>query len=752
MLEIAEAYSGPIVREVPPESVEPESVQPESIQPESIQPESIQPESIQPESVEPESVEPVAAERVEPVEEAVPVVIPAPVPVQLPVAPAPAATPAPAPAPVAKAEVSEPPHRPAPAPSLPSAAPPTAPKPEILPQAEPVPATQLAPAPDIALLRGPAIAQVGAPLDDDELPSAPKRSKAALALLLAAVLGGAALEMTPYGAFGRIFIGDKLHADEYAQMAVSASDKARAKMRTDIFPDAASAREELGRLVADAPRAKELVAYRALFDAAAQLRFGPFEPADVDEARALLGSMPPALAGSEEALVLRGEVALATGAAKEAVASFEQARAKQPSARAHFGLARAHLATGDVEASRKDVEAALAVSPRHAGARVFRAGIAWLRERNDGGMEDLSAVFDGAAKDAASPLELGRAWALAGLIEANWGRTGEARSAFEQALKLDPRSAEAFVGQGELAFADGHTSEAIASFEQALTIVPGFPDAVTSAAKAKLAGDRAADAHTQLAAARKDHPKDFRIAYWLAKSDEALGNAEVAEHEYTEAIALADPAAKDASLPWAGLVQFLVVTGRPDDAQAKLEEAKSKLGDAAPVERALGEGYRQRGLAARKRGAIGEAIAGLSRAAEIDPGRSDIYADLADCYEAKNDSQSAFLSWQKALKGNDTQIYWRYRFGRLLLERGTVSEAAKHLVFAVDAAKWTNPLPAWFVAAELACAEALQKAGKFPDAIAYYKDYLERAPKTAPERKSALAERAKLGAPVKDSP
>jgi len=570
-----------------------------------------------------------------------------------------------------------------------------------------------------------------------------KRSKVAPLVIVLAVLGGGALEMTPYGAFGRIIVGDKLHADEYARLAVEASDRARAKMLADVYPDTMNALDELARIQAEVPRAKALAAYRAVFALDAQLRFGIAAASGVDKAKSLVTS-----AGAEEGLFLQGEVALATKNAAAAIDVFGHALAKRPSARAHFGLARAHFAAGRFDVAGKEVEETLAASPRHAGARVLRASIAWQDGRNEAAMEDLSAIFDGPAKEAAAPKELAEAWALGGFIEAVWGRTGEARTAFEQALKLDPRCADAFIGQGELSFADGRYADALASFDKALELVPSHVEAIADDAKAKLFLSRAKEAKAQLVLAQREHPKDFRIVYWLAKSDEALDDPQTAEQEYGQAIALVDAKRREAALPYAGLVEWLASSGRDNEAQAKLEEAKGKLADAAPVQRALGEGYWRRGLQERK-SAPADALADFKRAVESDPARAEIYADLADAYEAKKDSQNAYLSWQKALKSNENHPYWRYRYGRLLLERGTVADAAKHLVFAVGEAKNTHPPPEWLVPAEFSCAQALQRAGKFADAIEHYRAYLAQSPKTAPERQEALAALAEMGASPK---
>ena len=568
----------------------------------------------------------------------------------------------------------------------------------------------------------------------------PRRSPA-WALALVAVVG-LALEATPYGAFGRIVISDKLHADEYANLLVASTEKTRVSLGADVFPDAKAAVEALTHTQEQAPRAKGLADYLQVADAEVQLRFST--TADIEKAKALLTT--GAGDSTEDALAMRGEIALRAKDAPAALEAFTRTLAKRRTARAYFGLARGHYLANDFSELTNAVDATLSASPRHVGARVLRAKAAWERQHNEGAVsEDLAAVLEGPARGAASPRELADAWALRAIIEAATGKTAEAKSSLEQGSKLDPRAVDLLVAQGEIASREGKHAEALASFEKALESDPS-PVAIAGIAKAKLSLDRISEAKAQLTAAGKDYPKDMRVAYWLARSDEALGNQETAEREYLRAIGVGDAKSSDAALPYAGLTRLLALKGRGKEAETKLEEARAKLPNVAPVEHGLAEGYWQRAIAQRKAGTTIEAIADLKRALELDPERGEIYADLAESYESRNDSQNAFVTWQKALKLNDAQPYWKYRFGRLLLERGTVGEASKHLVFAVDEANKMDPAPGWFVPAQLACAQALQKAGKYADAIEHYRRYLDLSPKTSPERKDAILALSELGA------
>ena len=97
-------------------------------------------------------------------------------------------------------------------------------------------------------------------------------------------------------------------------------------------------------------------------------------------------------------------------------------------------------------------------------------------------------------------------------------RAGEARAAFDEAVKIDPRNVTALVGQGEVLYADGRYTEALTRFDEAVVEGPDRASPPTiGAAKTKIALERLADAKTQLTAARATAPKDMGVALWLAQ-------------------------------------------------------------------------------------------------------------------------------------------------------------------------------------------------------------------------------------------
>ena len=807
------------------------------------------------------------------------------------------------------------------------------------------------------------------PVNDRPSSKAPKIIAALVAPL---VVGGAGLQFTPVGAFGYIYFSDKYRSKGYDSEALTAADSARAKLALDTFSSAQQAADELADLKRRSPRSRPLASYAAFAEYVNQVRFGvdtsrnarvktfisDIPPGtEVPYLRAALAAQSAAagdLAAARSALsmakeakdgiqydmaILRGEIALAERDNPAALAAFSDAAKTASTARSQFGLARAHYAMKSLAKAKAAVDATLAASPNHAGGHTLRALLTWDLQRDDlAALKELAIVLDEKARKTEGPNEVSSALAAKGWIMLARDRAGDARAAFDEAVKIDPRNVTALVGQGEVLYADGRYTEALTRFEEAVLKDPVGIPATLGAAKTKIALERLADAKAQLNAARARAPKDMGVALWLAKAEEALGNKTVAEKLYQEAIDLIDPTSPDAILPYSALASFLAAQGRANEAQAKLDQARAKLPDTAALQRAFGDvagsqghfdealghyqaalqknpadlgtrfrlgvtyrkmkrlddaakefdtivatdkdypsialergllfeqsgdvqkaleqfqsayektpkdvdlmlrvgaayvaigeiekalpllnkvkdqrpnsaeanhfigraylkqggleaaaamrylqraveldpnraeyhlyvawaaneaipaqgglaraevdkalsldklladGYWQRGIVLLRGSAVNDAMKDLRHALELKPSRHEAHAALAECYAQKNDTANAMAEWAKAIAGDDKVPTWRYRYGKLLLDKNNNAEAAKHLAFALEAGKKAQPRPGWLGNAAFEAGEALRKTGQKKEAIEAYELYFELAPPSDPDRRDA---------------
>jgi tetratricopeptide (TPR) repeat protein len=459
-------------------------------------------------------------------------------------------------------------------------------------------------------------------------PSEPKkRSKVgaiAAGVLVVAILGGAALQLTPYGAFGYLVIGDKLHEKAYAATTESTLAGAHKTLASDTYDDAKSAVEATAAAHVGNPRIKALAAVAAIVDYATTVRFGPdaarasrakqlvsdlsatpdakyldvalaaqsAEAADFDKARKALDGVARRYPGDPilaDVALLRGNLELSAKDAAAAVVAFKLAATLGNDARAHYGLARGYDLLGDATNAKKEIDATLALSPLHPGALTLRARRQSAQVDDASALKDLSTVLDGPARSKASPAELSNAYAARAWVSLERGAASDARDAFAQAVKLDPRNVAALNGEGRLLLAEGRNTEAMSRFDTALQFDPNSPETIANDAEAKLANERLADAKQQLVDASKRFPKSIPILLLLGKAEQHLGNNDAAEQDLRTAVSFTDPARPDAVQPYVALSELLSARGHLADAKTVLDDARKRLPPSAALDRAVGE-------------------------------------------------------------------------------------------------------------------------------------------------------------------
>ncbi|HEY8080087.1 MAG TPA: tetratricopeptide repeat protein, partial [Labilithrix sp.] len=478
---------------------------------------------------------------------------------------------------------------------------------------------------------------------------------------LVVVAGGAALELTPVGAFGRNALSDYLHQGEWAKTAGQLADAARKKLDVDTYATSTQACDDLGESRKKSPRNRPLSAYTAFCEFATEARFGgdaarhgraktyigdipaektvPYHQAALAAELAANGEWDKARTAIDVAMqhepkdgiqidlqLLKGESALAMKDSGAALQAFTDANKQSPSARAQFGIARAQYMAKNLAKAKDPIEQTLKASPTHAGAHTMRALLAWELQRDDtSAIKDLAPVLDEKARKGEGPSEVSMALAAKGWIMLARDRAGEARAAFDEAVKIDPRNVSALVGQGEVLYADSRYTEALTRFDEAVAKDPTNIPATIGDAKTKIALERLADAKAQLGEARKRAPKDMGVALWLAKAEENLGNRSVAEQLYKQSLDLADPTNPDAINAYAAYASFLAGQGRTPEAQAALDQARAKLPDSAQLQRAFGK-------VASAQGHFDEAIGHFESALQKNPNDLGTRFELGQTY------------------------------------------------------------------------------------------------------------------------
>lgn len=570
-------------------------------------------------------------------------------------------------------------------------------------------------------------------------------SKAPKLLALLAILvvgGGAALELTPVGAFGRNFLSDRFNRGNYQKNAQTLADAARKKVDLDTYAQVSAAADELGDARKKSPRSRPLSAYAAFTEFSAQVRFGA-NAERLARAKTFIADLPPntsepylaaALAAQEaasgdlakakgmvdEAMVkersfsteggiqqdlalLKAEILLASKDYRNAAQAFDAASKTAPSARATYGLARAQYGQKKLDAAKRSLDETLKLSPNHPGALTLSA--LYLFETKHQETEPLAMlgkVLDANARKTEGPSEVSTALAAKGMVMLGRDRAGEARAAFDEAVKIDTRNVLALVGQGEVLYADGRNTEALTRFDEAVQKDPTNLPAIIGAAKTKLKLEKFADAKTQLTNARKVFPKDMGLALWLAKTEDALNNRAEAEKYYQAAIDLADPQNPEAITAYAQYASFLAMAGKTADAQAKLDQARAKLPDSPALQRAFGEvaaaqghyaeavGHYQAaleknpndlgthfrlGAAYGKMNQLDKAAEELDKVAAIDREYPGIALERGLLFEKSGDIQKALEQFNQAYQKAPKDIDLKLRVGAAYVAVGRIDEA-----------------------------------------------------------------------------
>ncbi len=124
-----------------------------------------------------------------------------------------------------------------------------------------------------------------------------------------------------------------------------------------------------------------------------------------------------------------------------------------------------------------------------------------------------------------------RSYAFLGLSYRNLGRFDEAKSYFDQGLKLDPKNTLCLYNLGFIAERQGNSAGAESYFQQALAINPNFPEALLELANLRIVAHRFAEAEVLLrryVQASHDPSSGF---YKLAMVERSLHETAAAERD-----------------------------------------------------------------------------------------------------------------------------------------------------------------------------------------------------------------------------
>ncbi len=340
------------------------------------------------------------------------------------------------------------------------------------------------------------------------------------------------------------------------------------------------------------------------------------------------------------------------------------------------------------------------------------------------------------AQDVTSRFRLGQA-----LRKAN--QTDEASKVFDQVYEADKNYPGLALERGLLFEQSGKVEEALRQFKEALDKHPNDPDLMLRVGAALVAIGKPDDAVANLKKVLQQRPNSAEAEHYLGRALMTKGGVYQQEAmRHLRTAAEKDPNRAEYHL----YVGWLANDLDPPE----LGLAAKEITRALELDQTLADGYWQRGVLDFKSGATEDAARDLRLALQLKPTRYEAHASLAQVYEQKNMLDQAIAEWNLAFARDDSNELWNYKFGALLLERGQLAEAAKHLRVATEAAEKDQPRPGWLNSAEFPTAEALRRAGDRAGAIAHYNAFLQHADSNDPNNRDARRALKDLGAPYQD--
>ena len=286
------------------------------------------------------------------------------------------------------------------------------------------------------------------------------------------------------------------------------------------------------------------------------------------------------------------------------------------------------------------------------------------------------------------------------------GRLADAEACFREAVRLNPRYAEAHNDLANALRLQGLIAQAVASYRNALRLRPDIGMIHQNLGKALAEQGLLDEAEASLREAVRLQPMRAEIHHDLGTALQKIGRPADAIACFEQALRL-----KPGHEPWLSYVDSLTRAGRLDLARQQLEErwkqglqaeTKEMLATVAGLYSDLGNALRGQGwllesesscrqalgiepnhahahnnlgAALQMQGRLGEAEASIRRALALDPGHVEAQYNLGNTLQSQNRFTEAEVSYRRALELNPDHAYSHTNLGSILQMQGRLDEA-----------------------------------------------------------------------------
>ncbi len=377
-------------------------------------------------------------------------------------------------------------------------------------------------------------------------------------------------------------------------------------------------------------------------------------------------------------------------------------------ARWHYDRADSWIAVGEVDKAAE--EAGVMLGLDYSYYMPFRLGHAFAAKgRNALAARLLRAALspDPAMQPAPYREDL---WFYIGAAEAADGKTAEARAAFEEALRLNPKDPRPLNDLGFLLEQAGDAAGAADLYRRALEVRPAFALARTNLAELFAKQGDVAGAIREYEQAAQDVPESPEILFNLGRHLAAAGRTEEATAAYRKALALCP---KDVRA-WNNLGLLLAQQGNAAEAEKAYRSALEHAPNYTLARANLGNLFMDAGR-------FDEGVAVYEEGVALEPGNAELINGLGWRFDQKGDTEHALSWYGRALETAPNFPAARINRANLLLKLGRTGDAEKDARAAVE----LSPKSA---EAALVLGNICAVSGRNEEASAQYRRALELDP------------------------
>ncbi|MBI5177896.1 MAG: tetratricopeptide repeat protein [Nitrospinae bacterium] len=271
----------------------------------------------------------------------------------------------------------------------------------------------------------------------------------------------------------------------------------------------------------------------------------------------------------------------------------------------------------------------------------------------------FDALTGGGAKKGKQKLDEGLA-----LLEG--GNAKDAIPCFDEALKLDPKSADPHFHRAKAKIQLGKKEEALKDLSEAVKLDPNHPKAFGERGLLRVQAGKLAEAVADFSEALRINPQSALLYYNLGSARFKLNQYEEAANAYAQAVKL-NP--NHAPSWYAG--------GKTKAALGKKEEAINDFNEAIKLDPKNPKALARRGTLKMALGNPKDALADFDKSIALSPGNSGAYFNRATARGKLGMKEEAILDYDEAIKLAPANAMAYYNRGNGYFALGKYEEAIK---------------------------------------------------------------------------